>query len=349
MDPISLADYTTFRTGGSAADHLTATTTAELVAAVREADAAGRDVLLVAGGSNMVVTDLPLTERVILVRNSDISVVAETPAPQSGTAPASVTVRVAAGTNWDEFVAHAVSQGWAGIEALSGIPGSAGATPIQNVGAYGQDVSQTIAAVHTYDRHECRDVEFTATECDFSYRNSVFKKTPGRYVVTSVDFTLAKEATSPVAYGQLAQALNVELGTPVALATVRDSVLALRTSKGMVLDDNDHDTWSAGSFFTNPIVSADLVPEGAPAWPVSDGLVKTSAAWLIDHAGFAKGFGKGRPARLSTKHTLALTNRGEATTSDILALAAVIREGVERAYQITLVPEPNFIHCRIPE
>lgn len=340
-EPIVLADYTTFRTGGPAADHVTADTTEKLVDAVRSADAEGVDVLLVAGGSNMVVTDFPLDERVVLVRTNGINVVQEN--------DKQVTVRVEAGTVWDEFVSHTVNQGWAGIEALSGIPGSTGATPIQNVGAYGQDVSQTISCVHTFDRETQEEAKFAAADCKFEYRNSVFKANPGRYLVTAVDFTLQKNAASPVAYSQLAQALNVELGTPVAVDTVRSTVLGLRASKGMVLDDDDHDTWSAGSFFTNPIVAEKDVPEGAPAWPVSNGLVKTSAAWLIDHAGFSKGFGKGRPARLSTKHTLALTNRGQATTSDVLALAAVIREGVHRAYGITLVPEPNFIHCAIPD
>ncbi|GAA3057332.1 hypothetical protein GCM10020000_44920 [Streptomyces olivoverticillatus] len=244
--------------------------------------------------------------------------------------------------------------GWPSIECLAGIPGSAGATPVQNVGAYGQDVSQTITEVVAYDRHAGETVVLRNADCGFSYRHSRFKADPERYVVLRVRFELedADGMSAPIRYPETARALGVEAGDRVPAATARETVLKLRAGKGMVLDPEDHDTWSAGSFFTNPVLSPeqhaaflervaqrlgdDVQP---PAFPAGDGLVKTSAAWLIDKAGFTKGYGDG-PARISTKHTLALTNRGAATTEDLLALAREVRDGVHRAFGVTLVNEP---------
>ncbi|HYG93658.1 MAG TPA: UDP-N-acetylmuramate dehydrogenase, partial [Nocardioides sp.] len=261
-----------------------------------------------------------------------------------------VQVTVAAGEGWDGVVAKAVGQGWVGFEALSGIPGSVGATPIQNVGAYGQEVAHTVASVRVWDRRLHGIRTFANSDCGFGYRHSRFKADPGRHVVLDVTFQLAQGTLgAPVTYAELARVLDLEIGDRAPLTDVREAVLRLRVGKGMVLDPDDHDTWSAGSFFTNPVVGAGEVPDGAPTWPSGDdGLVKTSAAWLIEHAGFGKGHGPdhGRVA-LSSKHTLALTNRGEATTADLLALAREIRDGVRAAYGIELVNEPVLVGCEL--
>jgi UDP-N-acetylmuramate dehydrogenase len=258
-----------------------------------------------------------------------------------------VMVTVAAGESWDDLVAAAVARGWVGIEALSGIPGSVGATPIQNVGAYGQEVSQTVASVRVWDRRLHGVRTFANADCGFGYRHSRFKADPGRHVVLDVTFQLAQGTLgTSVTYAELARRLGVESGARAPLGEVREAVLALRRGKGMVLDADDHDTWSAGSFFTNPVVDAAVLPDGAPAWPQPDGRVKTSAAWLIEQAGFGRGHGDGR-VRLSTKHTLALTNRGGATTAELLALAREIRDGVEAAYGIRLVNEPVLVGCEL--
>jgi UDP-N-acetylmuramate dehydrogenase len=343
-----LASHTTFHLGGPAAEFVTATTDAEIIEAVTAADAAGKDVLVLGGGSNLVVADAGFPGTVIKLATTGV---------EAETVEGGVRVTVAAGETWDDFVTTAVDKGWSGVEALSGIPGSVGATPIQNVGAYGQDVSQTITSVKVFDR-ELREVQsFSADECGFGYRWSRFKAAPGRHVVLAVTFRLAMphthsdgETGSPIAYAQLAGALGVDQGTRVPSKQIREAVLALRSSKGMVIDETDHDTWSAGSFFTNPVVAPEDVPEGAPAYPQPDGTVKTSAAWLIDHAGFKKGHtpeGLAGRVSLSTKHTLALTNRGEGTTEDLLTLAREIRDGVEEAYGIVLVNEPVLLGVRL--
>jgi len=255
-------------------------------------------------------------------------------------------VNVAAGEPWDAFVAETISRRQVGIEALSGIPGLVGATPIQNVGAYGQEVSQTIARVRVYDRQERRIVTRSTVDCHFGYRTSVFKGIPDRFVVLTVSFQFRLGTMSePVRYSELARALGVEPGDRAPMGAVRHAVLELRRGKGMVLNADDHDTWSAGSFFTNPLVSAAVaadLPSDAPRYPQPDGSVKTSAAWLIEHAGFSRGYGSGL-ARISTKHTLALTNRGGATTAAVLELARQVRDGVEQAYGVRLVPEPVLV------
>ncbi|GEP38668.1 UDP-N-acetylenolpyruvoylglucosamine reductase [Nocardioides psychrotolerans] len=339
-DQTLLADHTTLHLGGPARRFVVARTEAELVAAVRRADEVGEPLLVLGGGSNLVVGDAGFDGTVVQVATTGVLPDVEGDDASCG----GVLVTVAAGESWDALVATAVERGWVGIEALSGIPGSVGATPIQNVGAYGQEVSQTVASVRVWDRtlHGVRT--FANADCDFAYRHSRFKADPGRQVVLSVTFQLAQGTLgAPVGYAELARTLGVEPGQRAPLAACREAVLGLRRGKGMVLDEADHDTWSAGSFFTNPVVAPEVVPEGAPAWPV-DGGVKTSAAWLIEHAGFGKGYGSGAVA-VSGKHTLALTNRGGATTEDLLGLAREVRDGVEARFGIRLVNEPVLLGC----
>lgn len=337
-----LADLTTLRLGGPARRVVDATTEAELVEAVRSADDAGEPVLVVGGGSNLVVADEGFDGTVVRVLTRGVAVDAD--------ACSGASIHVQAGEPWDELVARTVAEGWVGIEALSGIPGSTGATPIQNVGAYGQEVSQTISAVRVFDRREQAVRTFFADRLDFSYRHSRFKAEPGRHVVLTVSFQLRLgDLGAPVAYAELARTLGVQVGERAPLAAVREAVLGLRRGKGMVLDADDHDTWSAGSFFTNPVLTpeqAERLPADAPRFAQPDGSVKTSAAWLIDHAGFAKGHGAGAVS-LSTKHPLALTNRGGATTAELLDLAREVRDGVERAYGVRLVNEPVLVGAEL--
>ncbi|AEM80622.1 UDP-N-acetylmuramate dehydrogenase [Streptomyces violaceusniger] len=336
-----LAPLTTFRLGGPANRLITATTDDEIIAAVRAADAAGTPLLVIGGGSNLVIADKGFDGTALQIATSGFTL--------DGT-----RLELAAGENWSDAVARTVRAGLAGIECLAGIPGSAGATPIQNVGAYGQEVSTTITEVIAYDRRADEVVTIPNADCAFSYRHSRFKADPERHVVLRVRFELedAGGLSAPVRYAETARVLGVEVGDRVPAAVARETVLGLRAGKGMVLDAGDHDTWSAGSFFTNPVLTEDayaafqarvadrLGPDTAPpAFPAGDGLIKTSAAWLIDKAGFTKGYGTG-PARISTKHTLALTNRGEATTEDLLALAREVVAGVEGAFGVRLVNEP---------
>jgi UDP-N-acetylmuramate dehydrogenase len=299
--------------------------------------------LLLAGGSNLVVADDGFPGTVVHINTRGVSV------EQDACSGAMVTV--AAGEGWDDLVAHAGEQGWVGIEALSGIPGSVGATPIQNVGAYGQEVSQTIASVRCWDRTVRRVTTLAAADCGFGYRTSRFKQDPGRYVVLTVTFQFPLgDLGAPVRYAELARTLGVEPGARAPMTRVRESVLALRRGKGMVLDADDHDTWSAGSFFTNPLLSDDqakLLPDDAPRWEQPDGTVKTSAAWLIERSGFGKGYGDERVS-LSTKHTLALTNRGGASTAELLALASRIQQGVADRFGVWLVNEPVLVGCELP-
>ncbi|WP_028131066.1 UDP-N-acetylmuramate dehydrogenase [Serinicoccus marinus] len=362
-----LAELTTMRVGGAARRLVTATTEAELIDAVREADEAGEPLLVVGGGSNLVVADKGFPGTVVLVRTRGVAV-------PHDSACGGVSATVAAGENWDEVVAHACEQGWSGIEALSGIPGATGATPVQNVGAYGQEVAQTIASVRVWDRDQGRVRTLFSADLGFAYRHSVLKEsmvgpeaTPGavtpRHVVLDVTFSLRPtELSQPIRYAALADGLGVELGERVPLADARAAVLEQRGRRGMVLDAPDHDTWSCGSFFTNPLLPREQLEEvraraaaGAgedadaavpPMYPTdTEELVKTSAAWLIEHAGFTKGYATrdGRPAGLSTKHTLALTNRGSARAQDVVELAREVRDGVERAFGLRLVNEPVLV------
>ncbi|MFI1096178.1 UDP-N-acetylmuramate dehydrogenase [Streptomyces sp. NPDC020917] len=341
MENAPLAPLTTFRVGGPATRLVTARTDAELVEAVRAADARSEPVLLIGGGSNLLIADGGFDGTAIRIATQGVAL--------DGT-----RLELAAGETWTDAVAATVRAGLAGIECLAGIPGSAGATPIQNVGAYGQEVSSTITEVVAYDRQRGETVVLANEDCGFGYRHSRFKADPARHVVLRVRFALedAGGLSAPVKYPETARALGVEAGDRVPLSKARETVLALRAAKGMVLDEGDHDTWSAGSFFTNPVLGAadyaafleraharlgaDVTP---PAYPDGTDRTKLSAAWLIDKAGFTKGYGTG-PARLSGKHTLALTNRGDATAQDLLALAREVRDGVHAAFGVTLVNEP---------
>jgi UDP-N-acetylmuramate dehydrogenase len=338
----ALADHTTLRLGGPARSWVTVTSADELVATVAELDAAGEPVLVLGGGSNLVVADEGFDGTVVEVASRGIE------ADEDGCTGA--IVRVEAGEDWDAFVSYAIEHEWSGIEMLSGVPGRLGATPIQNVGAYGGEVADTIETVHAWDRRTRQRATFPMASCGFGYRTSRFKAEPGRFLITAVTFQFRMASRSaPVRYAELARVLGVELDARPPAADVREAVLDLRRSKGMVLDPADHDTWSAGSFFTNPILSAadaERLPAEAPRWPLGNGSVKASAAWLIEHAGFSRGFGDGA-VRLSGKHTLALTNRGGASTADLVALARTIRAGVEAAYGITLEPEPVLVGCRL--
>jgi UDP-N-acetylmuramate dehydrogenase len=347
-DPVLLRDHTTLRLGGPAARWVEATTEDELVAAVRAADDTGAPVLLLSGGSNVVVADEGFPG--VVVRVATRGVTADVDGPAEDPTCGGVVVRVAAGEPWDAFVERAVVSGWVGVEALAGIPGAVGSTPIQNVGAYGQEVAGTVARVRAWDRHERRVRTLSAAECGFGYRHSRFKAEPGRWVVLEAVFQFRRGTLGePVRYAELARAVGVDPGGRAPLAQVREAVLGLRRGKGMVLDDADPDTWSAGSFFTNPVLDAEAagrLPADAPRWPQPDARVKTSAAWLIERTGFAKGYGAG-PVGLSTKHTLALTNRGAGTTADLLALAREVRDGVEARFGVRLVNEPVLVGCEL--
>ncbi|MGO4591337.1 UDP-N-acetylmuramate dehydrogenase [Paenarthrobacter sp. 2TAF44] len=351
MTQTLLSHLTTAAVGGPAGNYVEARTEVEIIDAVRSADAAGEKLLIIGGGSNLLISDEGYPGTVLKIASEGFTV-------DSEDSCGGVSVVVQAGHNWDALVEHSVLHAWSGLEALSGIPGATGATPVQNVGAYGADVSQTIAAVRTWDRQRNTVQTFTNSELKFGYRDSILKQTTvegsPRYVVLTVEFQLPLgRMSAPIRYGELAPVLGVEAGKRAYSNDVRREVLRLRASKGMVLDAADRDTYSTGSFFTNPIIPAEraaALPENAPKYPVGeDGLVKLSAAWLIDHAGFGKGFGldetsvSGGRASLSTKHTLAITNRGSASASDMVAIAREVRAGVVNRFGIELHPEPLLI------
>lgn len=369
-----LADLTTLRVGGPADVYAEVFSEAEMIDVVRAADGAGRPLLVIGGGSNLLVDDAGFAGVVVRDRRSGVVV-------ESVDACGGASFTVPAGHGWDALVTQAVAEEWVGLEALSGVPGTVGAAPVQNIGAYGQEAAGVVASVRVFDRAESRVRTLAVGELGFGYRTSVLKHsmraldegpwypTP-RFVVLEVSFqTRIGSLSAPVGYRELAHRLGVEVGERAPSTDVRAAVLELRAAKGMLVADPDqpadHDRWSAGSFFTNPIVPADLadaLPEGAPRFPVRSarpatttgpslgevdpGVVKTSAAWLIEHAGFAKGFGvhgDRSPARLSTRHTLALTNRGGATSGDLVELARAVRTGVRETFGITLEPEPILV------
>ncbi|WP_418277893.1 UDP-N-acetylmuramate dehydrogenase [Isoptericola jiangsuensis] len=391
----TLADLTTLRVGGPAGQYVEATTEAELIDAVRSADDAGVPLLVVGGGSNLLVADAGFDGMVVRdVRQGLEADLTDSCGTDGACGGASLSLP--AGQDWDAFVEQAVANEWVGVEALSGIPGTLGAAPVQNIGAYGQEVSGVVASVRTWDRATGQRKTLTLSELGFGYRTSLLKRsmrsggtaqgldvwypTP-RYVVLQVDLQMRLGSLSaPIGYAELARTLGVEVGARAPSADVRQAVLELRGGKGMLLDGvggvggvggtdgataPDHDRWSAGSFFTNPVVSADdaaHLPDDAPRFPVRSSvprstvgpslgavdpsLVKTSAAWLIERAGFTKGFGvagEHSPARLSTRHTLALTNRGGATAADLVALARTIRDGVRDRFGVELEPEPVLV------
>jgi UDP-N-acetylmuramate dehydrogenase len=332
--PEPLAGLTTLRLGGAARHLVEARTEAEVVDAARGAD------LILAGGSNVVVADDGVPGTVVRIATRGVE--------RDG-----VRLTVAAGEDWDPLVERCVDAGLQGFECLSGIPGSVGATPIQNVGAYGQEVSETVESVRVYDRETGQVEDMPAAACGFVYRGSVFKY-HDRRVVLSVTFRMREAAHSgPLRYAELARALDVPIGGTAPLVAVREAVLALRRGKGMVIDPADPDSVSAGSFFTNPILGADAYEalrqsagrvgsDQPPGWPEPDSRVKTSAAWLIEQSDFHRGYGNGRVG-ISTKHTLALVNRGGATTAELMALAREIADGVRDRFGIALHPEPVLV------
>lgn len=337
---VRLDQLTTLRVGGPARDCFAPPTEAELVAELTTFDAVKEPVLLVGGGSNLVVADAGFDGTVVRLATRGVH------HQRTGDV---VQVTADAGEPWDDLVADCVAEGLSGIEALSGIPGLVGATPVQNVGAYGQEIAQTLVSVRVLDRERSDILELTAADCGFGYRTSRFKGSE-RFLVLAVTLALSTlPAASAVTYPEVARALGVAPGASAPPATVRAAVLDLRRAKGMVLDPTDPDTASAGSFFTNPLLSQDQVaalPAEAPTYPQPDGTVKVSAAWLIEHAGFSRGYSIGA-AGLSTKHTLAITNRGGATTEELLVLARTIRDGVRATYGVELVPEPRLVGCSL--
>lgn len=341
VDGRRFADLTTLRLGGPCADIVVGDTQEVLISETSAADTDAVPLLLVAGGSNLVVADAGWSGRALLIRTRGIH--------RDGD-----EVTVAAGEPWDEFVAAMVAEGRGGLEALSGIPGRTGATPIQNVGAYGQEVAETITGVLVWDRRSHTEQWLTPQQCEFGYRTSLFKRNPQHHLVLAVRFRLPLgQAGSPVRYAELADALGIQVGEAAPLGAVREAVLKLRSRKGMVLDPDDHDTWSAGSFFTNPILTKDSaagLPSDAPRYPQPDGSVKTSAAWLIEQAGITKGFALRADSRVavSSKHTLALTNRGGGATDELLELARFIRGEVYDRFGVTLQPEPVLVDCHLP-
>lgn len=298
------------------------------------------DLLVLGGGSNILAADEGFSGTV--VRDSSREV-AELGGSQ---------FRVDAGVVWDDFVAYSVDRDLSGLESLSGIPGSVGAAPVQNIGAYGADVAATVVAVRAWDRDINEAVRLSRADLKMAYRDSILKRSArsqkwgptGRWVILSVDFELMHSAYGFVRYAELAKKLDVPVGGQAKISDIRDAVLGLRRSKGMVLDQTDHDTWSAGSFFTNPVVTR--APDGAPAFQ-TDGGIKVSAAWLIEQAGFPKGFSMGGQVALSSRHSLAITNRGGGTAHEVLEMARRIRSRVKELYSIELQPEPIFVGCQL--
>lgn len=344
-EAVPLAPLTTLRIGPVARRMLTCTSTEQLIGVLRALTADDEPLLILAGGSNVVLADDLTDLTVVRIANTEITVDGD-------------RVRAEAGALWDDVVVTSLAHGLGGLECLSGIPGSAGATPVQNVGAYGAEVADTITRVRLLDRRTGEDRWATTEELRFGYRTSVLKHSDA-VIVLEVEFGLdAAGRSAPVRYRELATALGVEPGERTDPLRVRDAVLRLRTGKGMVVDPDpdhpDHDTWSVGSFFTNPVVSAEQferlrasVDRPVPSYPAPDG-VKLAAGWLVENAGFGKGYpGEGAPARLSTKHALALTNRGGATTADVLALARTVRDGVRRTFGVELTPEPALVGCEL--
>ena len=335
-----LSKYTSLRVGGPATKIVQVSTEAQIIAAIEEAG--DTPILIMGGGTNVLIADKGFEGTVIRISNNSVQAEVD--------ACSGATLTIGAGEDWDSFVQTTITSGFAGLETLSGIPGTVGAAPIQNIGAYGHEVSEFITRVRTYDRQEKEVKTFTNSQCQFSYRNSHFKAHPGRYVVLDVQFQVRKgEYSDPITYLELAKKLGIQLGDKASVVETRDAVLELRASKGMLLSPDDHDSWSAGSFFTNPIISqqaADELPDAAPKWPLNDGRVKISAAWLIENAGMHKGDEVGG-ARISTKHVLALTNSGDATASDIAELAKRARNQVKEIFGITLEAEVNLIGIEI--
>ncbi len=341
LHDVPLAPRTTLGLGGPAKRLVSVESVGELQEALDDAAKEGERVLVLGGGSNLVVGDAGWDGLVVTLGMRDVKV-----RRQAGDA----VVSAFAGVVWDDFVAQMVAEGLVGVECLSGIPGQVGATPMQNVGAYGQEVGDTIVLVRAYDRQSRQVVTFEKAACGFSYRSSVFKGS-ARYVILEVRFHFAAGGESaPIRYTELSRALGIAEGGRAPLARVRDTVIGLRRGKGMVVDPADPDSRSAGSFFVNPLLDdvelaqlqAREGASGVPCFPGRPGATKVSAAWLIEHAGFAKGFAKGRVG-ISKKHALALVNLGGATATELMALAREIQAGVRARFGVELSPEPIVV------
>ena len=345
-DDVALSGLTTLRVGGAARVLARCSSTDSLADTVRILDREGIATLIVAGGSNLLISDDGFDGVAVQVANAGLNI--------SGS-----RVIAEAGVEWDSVVSASIAAGLGGLECLSGIPGSAGATPVQNVGAYGVEIADVLRAVQLLDRASGEVNWVDPAELALGYRTSSLKHSD-RALVLAVELELRADGSSaPIRYRELAKQAGVAEGESRPAAVVRDIVLGLRRGKGMVLDPDDNDTWSAGSFFTNPVVSQERLPEvldairakvgdiPVPQFPADAG-VKLSAGWLIERAGFTKGYpGEGSPARLSTKHTLALTNRGSATASDVVALAQTVRDGVADVFGVQLEPEPVAVGVHV--
>lgn len=350
-DP-KLAECTTLRLGGPADGVVLAEQAEDLTAAVRAADAGGHRLLVLGGGSNVVVADGGFAGHVVRIATEGKQ--------YDSVGDGLVQLTAEAGEDWDDVVADTVRQGLGGLECLSGIPGLTGATPVQNVGAYGVEVSELLVSVDVLDRSDGKVRTLPAAELGLTYRSSALKRTDAAVVLRARFLLRDGGWSAPIKYAELARGLGAEPGSRVDAAAVRDEVLRLRRGKGMVLDPADHDTWSAGSFFTNPVIPDEDLPEvlarierrvgpdqRIPQFDAVGG-TKLSAAWLIERAGFPKGYaGPGGRVALSGKHTLALTNRGGASTDDLLALAREVRDGVRSAFGVSLVPEPVLVDCSL--
>ena len=332
---VPLAPYTTFKIGGPARWFAEASTEAEIFEAIDFARKRSLPLFTLGGGSNLLVSDAGFPGLVLRIALKGIEQDED-------------LFRVAAGEDWDSFVTHTVSQSYAGIECLAGIPGTLGGTPVQNVGAYGQEVSETIAAVRVFNLATLQFDDLSPEDCDFSYRRSIFNsKQRGHYIVTRVDYSLKKEGPARVAYADLKK--HFAGAAEPSLTEVSAAVRIIRHQKGMLIVAGDPDCRSAGSFFKNPVISADHYsqivarqPGEVPNYPAGEDLVKLPAAWLVEQAGFHKGFALG-PAGISNRHALALINRDDAKAADILALCDQIIAAVEREFSIRLEPEPVFL------
>jgi UDP-N-acetylmuramate dehydrogenase len=339
---VPLAPLTTLRIGGAARRMADVEREDDVVAAVRDADSRGEPLFVLGEGSNVVVGDDGFPGLVARMAIPGVK------AHRSGDR---VVVDVGAGEGWDAFVARSVQEGWRGIECLSGIPGLVGATPIQNVGAYGQEVGESIVSVRVFDRVAGELRTMAGASCGFGYRASVFKRSD-RWVVTSVQFSFEVASDSaPLRYAELVRALGLREGDRAPSSVVRETIVALRRSKGMVVSPDDPESVSAGSFFVNPLVDAaglarveGLAGERPPRCEAGGGRFKLAAAWLVERAGFPKGWGDGR-AGVSRKHALALVNRGGATARELLACARTIRDGVRDRFGVALEPEPVLVGC----
>ena len=332
LKDFNLATHTSLRIGGVAKNVCEITSPVDIQEFVMEYG--NKDFFVLGGGSNIVAPDHEINTPIALMKIVNQS----TKIDQDF-----IEITAGAGLNWDEFVEDVVSQGYSGIETLSGIPGTVGATPIQNVGAYGSEVKSTIKSIQIVDGSTGKTRQLTNEELKFSYRNSILKSMTSKFIIENITFRFKKEKESNLTnYAEVAKFLNVTPGSKVSLKELRNAILEIRKSKGMILDPQDNDTFSVGSFFINPVISKSLIPQGAPIYDAPEGGVKTSAAWLIEQSGFEKGFTY-KGAHISRKHTLAICNSGKASSNEIMELAQLIQESVLEKFAIKLQIEPKIL------